>query len=101
MNGLSMCIAGLLGILIFSAWCIVLKDDFNRHLKLMEEHGVKGPREIVSWLLSAREKEQEDLLTYLHRDDLSKICDAFLIHIENYPEDTKAKSVYQRLKIFV
>lgn len=67
----------------------------------MEEHGVKGPREIVSWLLSAREKEQEDLLTYLHSDDLSKICDAFLSHIKNYPEDTKAKSVYQKLKIFV
>lgn len=98
---MSMYIAGALGILIFSVWKRVLKKDFLRHIKLMEEHSIKGPREIMAWLLSANEQDQEDLLGYLSRDDLQAILSAVKDHIVNYPNKTEAIRIRQKIEFMM
>ena len=64
---------GLVLLVIFGIPCYTMKQEYDRHVQLMQEHGYKSPEMILDWLLSASHEDKVAFIDFLEKDSLGKL----------------------------
>ena len=74
-------------ILIFTLILLVNVLEYRHHVILVKRHGLKSPREIVEWLVSAYSSDQGAFLDYLDSESCKIILDELDKYIAEHPEE--------------